>query len=614
MCGIVGAVVRQDALSPLLEGLHRLEYRGYDSAGVATVDPVQGLQCVRVAGKVRQLEDMLLNGGARKPTGGTGLAHTRWATHGKPNVSNAHPHVCDNNLALVHNGIIENYQELREQLLAQGHEFASDTDSEVIVKLIHSFCEAGASLLEALRSCVGRLSGSYALGVISQKEPGRLLAVRCGSPLIVGIGDEGNYIASDIFCLLPYTRKFVILEEGDIADIRIASHVIYNHAGEAVQRTETVSDQDVQARDKGNYRHFMLKEIFAQPQVLHAALDRCLLDDFVVIDIFGSAAREIFPRVRSVTMVACGTSYHAGLVARYWLQEIAGVPCSVEIASEFRYTKPIVPEDCLLIAISQSGETADTLGAIRKAKECGYAATLAICNVPESSLIREADLVFLTRAGVEIGVASTKAFTTQLMGLFLFVLAMAQHRGIPAEARKALGCALSKVPQQIQRILEQYEKINALAEDFSHVEHVLYLGRNLLFPVAMEGALKLKEVSYIHAEAYAAGELKHGPLALIEEDVLVVGLLSNNTLKDKMLPNLAEVKARGGKICLFADDSIETDRRRWTGLFRVPTAEDPFLSPLLHTVPLQILAYCIAVLKGADVDQPRNLAKSVTVE
>ncbi len=610
MCGIVGAVAQRDASPILLEGLKRLEYRGYDSAGVAVLNPDAKLERTRVLGKVKKLEEEL----AKSPaTGGTGIAHTRWATHGKPSTNNAHPHICRDRVALVHNGIIENHESLREQQQKEGFEFQSETDSEVVVNLVYKSIDAGNDLLHAVMETVKVLEGAYALGVISTTEPGRLIAARRGSPLVIGLGLAENFIASDVFALLPVTQRFIFLQDGDVADITRDSISIYDANGNAVDRPVSVSELTADTADKSGYRHYMLKEIYTQPQAVADTLEGRILNSQVLPDIFGMGSDEIFTRVKNVRIIACGTSYHAGMVAKYWCESLAGLSCDVEIASEYRYRTTNVRPDTLFVTISQSGETADTLAALELAKQSGYLATLAICNVAESSLVRGSDLVFMTRAGPEIGVASTKAFTTQLVALLLLVLSLARHNQLDAEKETDIIRELEGLPGKINSILEMNDQIAELAEQFSNKHHTLFLGRGTMLPIAMEGALKLKEISYIHAEAYAAGELKHGPLALVDDEMPVVTIAPNDVLLEKLKSNLHEVRARGGILYVFADSSAEVDGGDGVQVFRMLPVSDA-IAPIVYTVPLQLFAYHVAVLKGADVDQPRNLAKSVTVE
>jgi glucosamine--fructose-6-phosphate aminotransferase (isomerizing) len=610
MCGIVGGVAQRDVTPILVEGLKRLEYRGYDSAGVAIVDGRSRLERLRVLGKVSALEASLAQ---HALAGTTGIAHTRWATHGEPSTRNAHPHVSHDAVALVHNGIIENHAALRARQRTLGYELTSETDTEVAVHQIHFHLQKGKDLLRAVLDARAELEGAYALGVISTREPGRLVAARRGSPLVIGIGIGEHFIASDVFALLPVTQRFIHLEEGDVADLHRESVEIYDLRGQRVERPVSISSLSADATDKAGYRHYMQKEIFTQARAVADTLEGRVLGGRVVEDAFGFAAPGVFDRVRAIQIVACGTSYHAGLVARYWMEAVAGVPCSVEVASEFRYRRQVVLPGTLIVAISQSGETADTLAALREARTLGYAATLAICNVPESSLTREADLVFLSRAGPEIGVASTKAFTTQLTALLMLVIALGRRRGIDRDAESSLVAKLESIPGLLRQILESDERIRHLAERFADKHHTLYLGRGALYPVAMEGALKLKEISYIHAEAYPAGELKHGPLALVDEDMPVIAVAPNNALLEKLMSNLEEVRARGGRLFVFADPSVEIKASPGIEVVEVPPVGD-LIAPILYTVPLQLLAYHVAVLKGADVDQPRNLAKSVTVE
>jgi len=610
MCGIVGAVAQRDVLPILLEGLKRLEYRGYDSAGLAVLDTDGRLQRTRVLGKVAELAQAVAG---NEPAGGTGIAHTRWATHGRPSVDNAHPHVCRDSVALVHNGIIENHDPLRKGLEAEGYRFESQTDTEVIVNRVHAHLTASSDLLQAVKATVADLEGAYAIGVVSTTEPNRLVAARRGSPLVVGVGIGEHFIASDVFALLPVTRQFIFLEDGDIADIHRDRLTIYAADGRTVQRPVITSELAADAADKAGYRHYMLKEIFSQPSAIADTLSGRIDDGRVLDAAFGMAANETFGNIKEVHIVACGTSYHAALVASYWMEALAGLPCRVEIASEYRYRAHVVPPRTLFVTISQSGETADTLAALTLAKELGYSASLAICNNPESSLTRASDLVFLTRAGPEIGVASTKAFTSQLVALLLLTIALGRRNRITLEAERELVGQLETLPGRVNHVLQLDERIREVAEDFAHKHHSLYLGRGTMLPVAMEGALKLKEISYIHAEAYAAGELKHGPLALVDEDMPVIAVAPNDSLLGKLKANLQEVRARGGVLYLFADHDagVQSDADiRVLNVAPVPEV----LAPIVYTVPLQLFAYHIAVLKGADVDQPRNLAKSVTVE
>ncbi|RON21879.1 glutamine--fructose-6-phosphate aminotransferase [Pseudomonas brassicacearum] len=610
MCGIVGAVAERNITAILLEGLKRLEYRGYDSAGVAVFTNDEKLERMRRPGKVSELENALE---AEPLVGRLGIAHTRWATHGAPCERNAHPHF-SGDLAVVHNGIIENHEALREQLKALGYVFTSDTDTEVIAHLLNHKLKDLPDLTAALKATVKELHGAYGLAVISAKQPDRLVAARSGSPLVIGLGLGENFLASDQLALRQVTDRFMYLEEGDIAEIRRDSVHIWDVDGKAVER-ETVQYRDgAEAADKGEFRHFMLKEIHEQPAVVQRTLEGRLSPNGVLVQAFGPQAAELFAKVRNVQIVACGTSYHAGMVARYWLEELAGIPCQVEVASEFRYRKVVVQPDTLFVTISQSGETADTLAALRNAKELGFLASLAICNVGISSLVRESDLTLLTQAGREIGVASTKAFTTQLVGLLLLTLSLGQVRGTLAKGVEAtLVEELRRLPTRLGEALAMDSTVEKIAELFAEKNHTLFLGRGAQFPVAMEGALKLKEISYIHAEAYPAGELKHGPLALVDNDMPVVTVAPNNELLEKLKSNLQEVRARGGQLIVFADEKAGMINGEGTHVVHMPHIHD-ILSPILYTIPLQLLSYYVAVLKGTDVDQPRNLAKSVTVE
>ena len=610
MCGIVGAVAKRDVSPLLLEGLKRLEYRGYDSAGLAVISNDQKLQRIRIKGKVNQLEAQYKLAPLR---GFTGISHTRWATHGKPSINNAHPHICKEQLALVHNGIIENHNKLREQQIASGFKLKSDTDTEVIVNALFELLDSKTDLLAAMFKVIKKLEGAYALGVINTTEPNRLIAARKGSPLVIGVGIDEYFVASDVFALLPATQKFIYLEEGDVADISADKLTIYNKNRKVVEREIHISDSTVDVSDKEGYRHYMLKEIFFQADAISQTLEGRINNNKVIGKEFGESAEAIFSKTKSIKIVACGTSYHAGLIAAYWMEKIANIHCQVEIASEFRYRRSVIRDDTLFVSISQSGETADTLAALRSAKDADYLSTLAICNVDESSLTRESDLVFLTHAGIEIGVASTKAFTTQLAALFLFVITIAKHNGLTDKDEEKLVKQLKSLPSRVNQVLEHKDTIELIAKDFADKHHALFLGRGSFLPVAMEGALKLKEISYIHAEAYAAGELKHGPLALVDEDMPVVAVAPNNTLLEKLKSNLEEVKARGGKLYIFADEISEVESSNGMLVLNINNVYD-YMAPILHTIPLQLLAYYVAVIKGADIDQPRNLAKSVTVE
>ncbi|WP_347909839.1 glutamine--fructose-6-phosphate transaminase (isomerizing) [Pseudomonas grandcourensis] len=610
MCGIVGAVAERNITAILVEGLKRLEYRGYDSAGVAVYTNDEKLERVRRPGKVSELEQALA---AEPLLGRLGIAHTRWATHGAPCERNAHPHF-SGDLAVVHNGIIENHEALREQLKALGYVFTSDTDTEVIAHLLNHKLKDLSDLTVALKATVKELHGAYGLAVISMKQPDRLVAARSGSPLVIGLGLGENFLASDQLALRQVTDRFMYLEEGDIAEIRRDSVQIWDVDGKAVEREAVQYRDGAEAADKGEFRHFMLKEIHEQPSVVQRTLEGRLSQNQVLVQAFGPQAAELFAKVRNVQIVACGTSYHAGMVARYWLEELAGIPCQVEVASEFRYRKVVVQPDTLFVTISQSGETADTLAALRNAKELGFLASLAICNVGISSLVRESDLTLLTQAGREIGVASTKAFTTQLVGLLLLTLSLGQVRGTLAKGVEAtLVEELRRLPTRLGEALAMDTTVEKISELFAEKNHTLFLGRGAQFPVAMEGALKLKEISYIHAEAYPAGELKHGPLALVDNDMPVVTVAPNNELLEKLKSNLQEVRARGGQLIVFADEKAGMANGEGTHVVHMPHIHD-ILSPILYTIPLQLLSYYVAVLKGTDVDQPRNLAKSVTVE
>jgi len=610
MCGIVGAIAQREVAPILLEGLRRLEYRGYDSAGLVVLNETAELERIRTTGKVVELA----NAFDRQPvTGIAGIAHTRWATHGKPTENNAHPHICRNKVAVVHNGIIENHQILRQQQNKLGFTFTSDTDTEVVVHQVYYHLERGANLLEAVRQTCQDLEGAYALGVVSTSEPDRLIAARRGSPLVIGLGIGEYFIASDVAALLPVTQRFVFLEDGDIADLTSVGMVIYNSDGEQVERHETRSELSADAVERGEYRHYMLKEIYEQPRAVADTLEGRIFQGRVLEAAFGTDAAQTFDKVQGVHIIACGTSFHAGLIGRYWMESLAGIPCSVEVASEFRYRKPVVRNSSLIVTISQSGETADTLAGLLEAKRLGFGQSLSICNVPESSLVRESDLVLMTRAGPEIGVASTKAFTTQLTALMLLTIVLGRRFSMSEATERQLVQQLEHLPREIENVLALDKKIQHLSETFADKNHALFLGRGAQYPVAMEGALKLKEISYIHAEAYPAGELKHGPLALVDAAMPVVVVAPNNELLEKLKSNLHEVSARGGQMLVFADQrtgmlSDETS----TVLPVAPT--DDCVAPIVFTVPLQLLSYHVAVLKGTDVDQPRNLAKSVTVE
>lgn len=609
MCGIVGAVAQRDVVDILVEGLRRLEYRGYDSAGVAVVNDSGELQRLRRLGKVKELADAVA---AQPVPGGTGIAHTRWATHGEPSERNAHPHV-SSNITVVHNGIIENHAVLRDALKAKGYIFTSDTDTEVIAHLVEEELKSHSSLLTAVQAAVKQLHGAYGTVLLDKTDASRVVVARSGSPLVIGLGIGENFIASDQLALLPVTRRFIFLEEGDVAEITRHSVSIFDKNGQAVEREVHESNVSYDAGDKGQYRHFMLKEIYEQPSAINNTLEGRLSSDSVLDETFGNGAAELFKKVKHIQIVACGTSYHSGMVARYWLEALAGVSCNVEIASEFRYRKSFVQPNSLLVSISQSGETADTLAALRLAKEAGYLGSLTICNVAGSSLVRESDLAFMTRAGAEIGVASTKAFTTQLVGLAMLTLAVGKYNGLTPEQQRELTAALRSLPAKLEETLTLAPQIEALAEEFADKHHALFLGRGDQYPIAMEGALKLKEISYIHAEAYAAGELKHGPLALIDADMPIIVVAPNNDLLEKLQSNVEEVRARGGILYVFADADARFKSDATMRVINVPHVAD-ILAPIVYTLPLQLLSYYVAIIKGTDVDQPRNLAKSVTVE
>ncbi|MDU4565862.1 MAG: glutamine--fructose-6-phosphate transaminase (isomerizing) [Haemophilus parainfluenzae] len=610
MCGIVGAVAQRDVAEILINGLHRLEYRGYDSAGVAVIDPNNELHRVRCLGKVKALDEAV----AVKPLiGGTGIAHTRWATHGEPSEANAHPHT-SGNFAVVHNGIIENHEELRELLKSRGYVFNSQTDTEVIAHLVNWEMRTASTLLEAVQKTVKQLTGAYGMVVLDREHPEHLVAARSGSPLVIGLGIGENFLASDQLALLSVTRRFIYLEEGDIAEITRRTVDIYDTNGQKVEREVHESNLENDAAEKGKFRHFMQKEIYEQPNALINTMEGRILHNNVIVDAIGNGASEILEKVEHIQIVACGTSYNAGMTARYWFEALAGVSCDVEIASEFRYRKFVTRPNSLLVTISQSGETADTLAALRLAKEKGYMAALTICNVSSSSLVRESDLAFMTRAGVEVGVASTKAFTTQLAALLMLVTAIGKVKGnISSEQEVEIVKALQSLPAEVEKALAFDKDIEVLAEDFAEKNHALFLGRGEFYPIAMEASLKLKEISYIHAEAYAAGELKHGPLALIDADMPVIVVAPNNELLEKVKSNIEEVRARGGQLYVFADKEAGFTPSEGMKIITMPKVNE-IIAPIFYTVPMQLLSYHVALIKGTDVDQPRNLAKSVTVE
>ena len=610
MCGIVGAVAQRDVAEILINGLHRLEYRGYDSAGVAVVNEHHELQRVRCLGKVKALDEVV----SEKPLiGGTGIAHTRWATHGEPSETNAHPHA-SGTFAVVHNGIIENHEELRELLKSRGYVFLSQTDTEVIAHLVEWEMRSTDSLLDAVKKAVKQLTGAYGMVVMDSRHPEHLVAARSGSPLVIGLGIGENFLASDQLALLSVTRRFIFLEEGDIAEITRRTVDIYDTYGNKVEREIHESNLENDAAEKGKFRHFMQKEIYEQPTALINTMEGRINHENVIVDSIGNGAKGILEKVEHIQIVACGTSYNAGMVARYWFESLAGVSCDVEIASEFRYRKFVTRSNSLLITLSQSGETADTLAALRLAKEKGYMAALTICNVAGSSLVRESDLAFMTRAGVEVGVASTKAFTTQLVALLMLVMALGKVKGhISAEKEHEIIKAMQSLPVEIEKALAFDTEIEALAEDFAEKHHALFLGRGAFYPIAVEASLKLKEISYIHAEAYAAGELKHGPLALIDADMPVIVVAPNNELLEKVKSNIEEVRARGGQLYVFADKEAGFTPSEGMKIITMPKVND-IVAPIFYTIPMQLLSYHVALIKGTDVDQPRNLAKSVTVE
>ncbi|MGZ4999178.1 MAG: glutamine--fructose-6-phosphate transaminase (isomerizing) [Methylomonas sp.] len=609
MCGIVAGVAQRNVVPILIEGLKRLEYRGYDSAGIAVVNQNQ-IYRKREVGKVKGLEALIANDPIE---GNLGIAHTRWATHGKPSTNNAHPHVSHDKVAVVHNGIIENHDELRTELKQKGYVFTSETDTEVVVHKIAEELQGTHDLLSAVKGAIAVLRGAYALGVVSCEQPDTLVACRKGSPLVIGVGIGEYFIASDIAALLPVTQRFIFLEEGDIAEIKIDSLVIYDEHDQVVERPITESQLKADSVDKGKYRHYMLKEIYEQPWAVSETLEGRFIDNRLQDTAFGHNAPAVFDQIKSVQILACGTSYHAGLVARYWFEKLARVPCSIEVASEFRYRNPVISPDTLVVTVSQSGETADTLAALLEAKRLGVKHSLVICNAPESSLVRESDLVMMTRAGPEIGVASTKAFTTQLVALLMLVVAVGRRFGLAPEMEETIASELFGLPGNIEKALRLDSTIETLSQRFADKYNALFLGRGTHYPIAMEGALKLKEISYIHAEAYPAGELKHGPLALIDAEMPVVTVAPNNNLLEKLRSNIQEVSARGGQLIVFMDEALADSDDENVQIVKMPSVSN-VISPIIYTIPLQLLSYHVAVLKGTDVDQPRNLAKSVTVE
>jgi len=609
MCGIVGALATRDITNVLVQGLQRLEYRGYDSAGVAIIDQNGDVQRRRTQGKVKNLVKLI----SEQPLSGfCGISHTRWATHGVPSEANAHPHLC-NEIALVHNGIIENHEVLRKQQIKLGHDFDSETDTEVIVHAIYDAWKVAGDLLKAVQNTIKQLDGAYALGVIEKNKNGRIIAARKGSPLVIGLGDGEFFIASDVFALLGEASKFIYLEDGDVADIRLDGVTIYDASGKQVSRPITETELKADNVGLGKYRHYMQKEIFEQAAVLKHTIEGRIGNGRLLDSCFGDEANEAFKTIEEIQIVACGTSFHAGMVSKYWFESLAGLPCSVEVASEFRYRPHVVNKKTLFVTISQSGETADTLAALQTSAELGYAHTLSICNVPESSLVRGSEWHLMTNAGPEIGVASTKAFTTQLAALLMLVVALGKHKNISKKQETDIVRQLEILPEKVAEALRLEPQIIRFAEQFEDKNHALFLGRGEQYPVAMEGALKLKEVSYIHAEAYPAGELKHGPLALVDEQMPVVAVAPNNDLLEKLKSNLQEVQARGGKLYVFADKNAAFEEMDGLSLIRVSEI-DEVIAPIVYTIPLQLLSYHVALIKGTDVDQPRNLAKSVTVE
>ena len=611
MCGIVGVVAERNAVPILMEGLRRLEYRGYDSAGIAVLGADRHLSRVRTVGKVQMLADALA---AAPIAGHVGIAHTRWATHGVPTTRNAHPHVSRDGIAIVHNGIIENHEALRAGLIDLGYEFDSETDTEVIAHRIHHHLAGSDGLYQAVRKTIAELEGAYALAVVSETDPETIVLAREGCPVVIGLGIDENFVASDVAALLPVTRRFMFLEEGDVAEIRRKSVTIVDSAGKPASRSVRESELPADAVERGPYRHFMLKEIHEQPRAIAQTLEERVSGAKLLDAAFGPNARDVFKRVKAVHIAACGTSFHAGLVAGHFIEQFCRIPARVEIASEYRYRDPVITADTLFITLSQSGETADTLAALRNARRADYVSTLSICNVPESSMVRESDLVLLTRAGPEIGVASTKAFTTQLTALGMLIVALAKHRAGTVDRERELMLQLLQLPGLVEKTLALDERVQSLAEAFVDKRHALFVGRGALSAIAMEGALKLKEISYIHAEAYAAAELKHGPLALVDEDMPVVAVAPNNELLEKLKSNLQEVRARGGELFVFADPEAGMKSTDGVTVIQMPVTVSALQAPVIFAIPMQLLAYHVAVLKGTDVDQPRNLAKSVTVE
>ncbi len=611
MCGIVGAIAQKNIVDLLITGLKRLEYRGYDSAGLAIIPSnYQNIQCQRVMGKVSKLEAVLKT---KTLAGHIGIAHTRWATHGNPSKINAHPHCSQGDVALVHNGIIENYQYLKQQLITLGYQFNSETDTEVIAHLIHYYLQQNHDPMHAIHQAISQLDGTYALGIIIKQFPEYLFAVRSGSPLIIGLGADAHFIASDPLALLPFTQRFIYLKEGDIAKITSHKIAIENSASQPVEREVHHSKIDMSTTSKGPYRHFMLKEIFEQPEAINNTLQEFLINDQILLSAFGHQAESTFKKIKRIRIIACGTSYHAGLVAQHWFESLSGIPCQVEIASEYRYRHSVIEPDTLFIALSQSGETADTLAALYQAKQQGYMATLAICNVPESSLTREAELVFITRAGAEVGVAATKTFTTQLVALLLLSIMIGQYHWLTDKKIKDTINTLKQLPELSKKILSLDPVLKTLAKQFDKQQSVIFLGRGEQYAIALEGALKLKEISYLHAQGYPAGELKHGPLALVDKKMAIIVLAPKNHLSNKLASNVQEIQARKGQIYIFSDHRLEWAHKKNLHIIDMPIVPE-ILSPILYVMPLQLLSYHIAALKGTNIDQPRNLAKSVTVE
>ena len=615
MCGIVGGIAERNLAPILLEGLRRLEYRGYDSSGIAVLSKGNIINRVRSMGKIKNLEQKLID---NPLVGSIGIAHTRWATHGVPAENNAHPHICNNQVSVVHNGIIENHQLLKQQQLKQGFKFTSETDTEVIVHAIFSELDKNKDLFKAVQIALTQLEGAYALGVIAPNNPDELIAARKGSPLVIGVGIGEYFIASDVSALLPVTQQFMFLEDGDIAKVTRDGVLILDKEGKEVVREIKLSNLSANSVELGGYRHYMQKEIFEQPQSVKNTLEGRVIEDKLLVSSFGHQAEEIFKTIKQLQIIACGTSYHAGLVAKYWVEDILQLPCQVEVASEYRYRNPVIQTDTLFVTISQSGETADTLAALKQVKQLKgdkNIPTLSICNVPESSLTRESDLIFLTLAGPEIGVASTKAFTTQLVSLALLVTALGKVKNIISERQEQkIVAGLQKLPNLIQSALENEEIIKNMAKSFADKHNALFLGRGTMYPIAMEGALKLKEISYIHAEAYPAGELKHGPLALIDENTPVIAIAPLDDTLEKLKANLQEVSARGGKMIVFEDEQSNISSEKDFTVIKATTNVGRITAPITFNIALQLLSYHVALIKGTDVDQPRNLAKSVTVE